>query len=429
MGKSIILRASILYFVLLLANITVMILMVFENQVDLIAQNTQVNSRLIGLRFREAFSDTDIHEPDSALLDSFNVTSYRVYTGSGRLVSASVGNADTDLDRTAGIHTALTRRDFENRLFHHVVDHQGRTLELYIPVSNAEMNDHVVVATVALDGVDRQIGYLYRQATILGLLVLALHLLYAWYLAHTVLRPMRRIMAATEHVTRGNLDVRINLPQRNELGRMATAFNEMSVAIVRMQNEARSSNPLTTLPGNPAIAEMLSSRLTVPTAVLYIDLDNFKAFNDHYGFTRGDEALIFARDCIVTEAQSTPDTFVGHQGGDDFIVITGTESWEVIAQGIVDRFERDKAVLFDQADLRRGYTVGRDRSGTEQRFPLLTVSIAVVTNEERTFSHPGQLAEVAAEVKEQAKQSEGSTWMVDRRGDTATKKTGRAVGS
>jgi HAMP domain-containing protein len=314
MGKSIIFRASILYFVLLLANITVMILMVFENQVDLIAQNTQVNSRLIGLRFREAFGDTDIYAPDSALLDSFNVTSYRVYTGSGRLVSAAVGNADTDLDRTAGIHTALTRRDFENRLFHHVVDHRGRELELYIPVSTAEMNDHVVVATVALDGVDRQIGYLYRQATILGLLVLALHLLYAWYLAHTVLRPMRRIMAATEHVTHGDLGVRINLPERNELGQMATAFNEMSVAIVRMQNEARSSNPLTELPGNPVIAETLTARLATSVAVLYIDLDNFKAFNDHYGFTRGDEALIFARDCIVTEAQSTPDTFVGHQG-------------------------------------------------------------------------------------------------------------------
>lgn len=427
MGKSIIVRASILYFVLLLANITVMILMVFENQVDLIAQNAEVNSRLIGLRFREAFTDEDIYEPDATLLDSFNVTSYRVYTGSGRLVSSSVGNADTDLDRTAGIHTALTRRDFENRLFHHVVDHQRRELELYIPVSTAGMTDHVVVATVMLDSVDRQIGYLYRQATTLGLLVLILHLLYAWYLAHTVLRPMRRIMTATEHVTRGDLDIRIHLPQRNELGRMATAFNEMSVAIARMQNEARSSNPLTGLPGNPVIAETLTARLAKPVAVLYIDLDNFKAFNDHYGFTRGDEALMFARDCIVMEAQSTPETFTGHQGGDDFVVITGTDSWEAIAQGIVDRFERDKAVLFDQADLRRGYIVGRDRAGVEQRFPLLTVSVAVVTNEDRTFSHPGEVAGVAAEVKQLAKQSEESTWVVDRRGDVTTQRTGTAA--
>lgn len=403
-----------------------MIVMVFENQVDLIAQNAILNSRLIGLQFRETFRGEDVSEPDEELLRSYNVSSFRVYAGNGRPITEQWGMEvnRSDQERTSQIHTALTVRDFENRLFHHVLDYRNRRLDLYIPIEPVQLRERVIVASIEMSNIDRQLSYLYRQSVILGFMVLLLHLLYAWYLGYTVLRPLKKILRGTEEVARGQLDVRITIPERNELGRMARAFNEMSIAVVRMQTEAKSSNPLTGLPGNPVIAERLSNQIDQPIAVLYIDLDNFKAFNDHYGFSRGDEALLYARDTLVQSGNIFPGTFVGHQGGDDFVLITTLSQGIPLADEIIRKFDAYKAHLFDSTDIKRGYIVGIDRMGTEQRFPLLSISIAIVTTEHRTFSHLGEISGVAAEIKRQVKQVEGSAWLIDKRGDTEGKGTG-----
>lgn len=419
MRNSLIVRASVLYFVLLISNITVMIVMVFENQVDLIAQNALVNSRLLGLRFREAFHDADIEEPDPELLRSFNVTSFRVYDENGVGVSDRYGDVSqiSDEERVREIHTALTRRNFENRLFHNVMDYEGRSLDLYIPVSG----DRVIVATVGLPEIDRQIAYLYRQALVLGSVVLVLHLLYASFLWLTVARPMGRIAEATSEVARGNFDVRIQISERNELGNLASAFNEMSVAVAQMQTEAKSSNPLTGLPGNPVIAATLERRITEPIAVLYIDLDNFKAFNDHYGFSRGDEAILLAGETIARAIAAYDDVFFGHQGGDDFVVVSRRGDGIPIAEAIIESFEAQKSPLIDDSDLKRGYIVAHGRNGKSARFPLVAISIAIVTNEHRTFEHIGEVASVAAEVKREAKKSATSSWAIDRRAATQSK--------
>lgn len=432
MGKSLIFRTGVLYFILLVSNITIMIVMVFENQVDLIAQNALLNSRLIGLQFHEAFREEDVQRLDEDLMRSFNVTSFRVYTGDGQAISEQYGEPlDYDEDqRTTAIHTALTRRDFENRLFHHTLDYSNRTLELFVPIESSGLRERVIVAAIEMSSIDRQIGYLYRQSLILGFMVLILHLLYAWYLGHSILRPLNQILRGTEEVARGNLDVRIAIPDQNELGRMARAFNEMSTAVVRMRNEARASNPLTELPGNPAIFATLDTRKEEAIAVLYIDLDNFKTFNDRYGFARGDDAILFTRDILLDGAARFEDTFVGHQGGDDFVIVTTLSAGIPLAEEIVRLFETKKAHLIDANDLKQGYILGIDRSGKEQKFPLLSVSIAIVTNETRTFAHPGDVAGIAAEIKHLAKGTPGSSWAIDKRSersevnDTATSPAG-----
>lgn len=421
MGKSLLFRVGVLYFILLISNITVMVVMVFENQVDLIAQNAILNSRLIGLQFRDTFRGETLSQPDEELLRSYNVSSFQVYAGDGQPITEQWGTEvrRSEQKRTTEIHAALTRRDFENRSFHHVLDYDNRRLDLYVPIESTRLRERVIVASIEMTSIDRQLGYLYRQSLILGFMVLLLHLLYAWYLWYTVLRPLKKILRGTEEVARGTLDVRITIPERNELGQMARAFNEMSVAVVRMQNEAKSSNPLTELPGNPVIAERLSKDIDRPIAVLYIDLDNFKAFNDHYGFTRGDEALLYTRDTLVQSADSFPGTFVGHQGGDDFVIVATLSQGIPLAEEIIREFDAHKAHLFDPNDMKRGYIVGVDRTGSEQRFPLLSISIAIVTTEHRKFSHPGEIAGIAAEIKQQVKKVEGSAWLSDLRRDTA----------
>ena len=426
MRRSLVVRSAVLYLALIISNITVVIVMVFENQIDLIARNATVHSQLIGLRFAEAFTTVSPTTPDRELLESFDVESFILFDERGRTIAAPYVRASAPEPpsieaRYAGIHAALTGRAFQNRLFHHVLDYPSRRLDLYIPVDDDGTERLVALARIRLTGIDRELTYLYRQAAILGGLALFLHALFAWYLARRILNPLSHIVAATEAVARGDLSVRLPVSDDTEMGRLSTAFNEMSSAVAHMHHEARAANPLTGLPGNPAIVAEIESHLhegATPIAILYVDLDHFKTFNDRYGFSRGDEAIIFTRDAIKREAELIPGTFVGHQGGDDFVVVTPDEHGEELADRIIARFEREKSRVVDAEDLRRGWIAGRDRNGVERRFPLPAVSIGIVSTARRTFVHHGEVAAVAAEVKHVAKQVEGSSRAGDRRTDT-----------
>ena len=181
----------------------------------------------------------------------------------------------------------------------------------------------------------------------------------------------------------------------------------------------RAASPLTGLPGNVQIQGELQRRVDAgePFALLYSDLDNFKAYNDHYGFLRGDDALRFAAQCIQNEALAVAGdrAFVGHLGGDDFVVICPPELAEGLCRAIVAACDRQIAGLYDVQDAERGYIEVANRRQEVQRFPLLSISIGVATTERRRFSHPEQAVSVATEMKEYAKREEGSSYMIDRR--------------
>jgi diguanylate cyclase (GGDEF)-like protein len=180
-----------------------------------------------------------------------------------------------------------------------------------------------------------------------------------------------------------------------------------------------SLSPLTRLPGNLAIEAELRRRIEVnaPFAVLYLDLDNFKAFNDVYGFTHGDEAiqLIAGVAVDVVRRRGTTQDFVGHIGGDDFIIVTIPERGEEIAREIIDTFDRDIRNLYTQQDLRQGYIETRDRRGTLNRFPIMSLSVAIVSNEHRALENYAQIGEAAAELKRFAKSIGGSVYVKDKR--------------
>lgn len=190
-------------------------------------------------------------------------------------------------------------------------------------------------------------------------------------------------------------------------------------AKIRRVEVDSSLSPLTRLPGNLAIEAEIRRRLNdrEKFAVLYEDLDHFKAFNDVYGFTHGDEAiqLIASITVDVVRRRGTPRDFVGHIGGDDFIIVTEPDRADEIAQQIIDDFTRDIRGLYNPQDLRRGYLETRDRRGTLNRFPIMTISIAVVSNELREFSNYAQVGEAAAELKRYAKSIAGSVFVKDKR--------------
>jgi diguanylate cyclase (GGDEF)-like protein len=176
--------------------------------------------------------------------------------------------------------------------------------------------------------------------------------------------------------------------------------------------------PLTKLPGNLLIERELRARFDgrTPWSLLYADLDNFKAFNDRYGFSRGDEAIQLLAAILgdVTRTYGRSGDFVGHVG-DDFVVITVPGIDVRIAERTVGMFDRDIRSLYDVEDLERGAIATTDRLGAQQEFPIMTVSIALVSNEDRTFSSYQQIAQVAAELKKYAKARPGSVWVKDHR--------------
>ncbi|HXF35085.1 MAG TPA: response regulator [Candidatus Acidoferrales bacterium] len=177
--------------------------------------------------------------------------------------------------------------------------------------------------------------------------------------------------------------------------------------------------PLTKLPGNLAIEREIRLRFesAAQWSLLYADLDYFKSFNDRYGFARGDDAIQLLGVILtdVTRTLGGEGDFVGHVGGDDFVVITTPGTDVRIADRAIGMFDRDIRVLYDFDDLERGAIETTDRSGARAEFPIMSVSVAIVSNQDRAFTSYQQVGEIAAELKKHAKSIEGSVWVKDQR--------------
>jgi PleD family two-component response regulator len=194
-------------------------------------------------------------------------------------------------------------------------------------------------------------------------------------------------------------------------------------ALVRRADRDLYVHPSTRLPGPPGIEAEIARRLTtlVPFAVCYADLDHFKEYNDRYSYSDGDRVIRILAKILhdVVKGICGEDGFVGHIGGDDFIFIIPATGITVTCQEIVSIFDSLVPFQYSEQDRRAGYYFGKDRRGQLHRVPLMTVSIGIVTNERRHFSHPGQVSELATEMKSYAKTLPGSVFVVDRRQDPA----------
>jgi PleD family two-component response regulator len=186
-------------------------------------------------------------------------------------------------------------------------------------------------------------------------------------------------------------------------------------ALIRRHELSLDANPLTRLPGNISIERELAKRLADKRqfAVGYADLDNFKVFNDKYGFTIGDQ-VIFETGRIISHAVTQFD-FVGHIGGDDFVFITIPDKVEKICHNIMKTFDRKIPRYYDEETRAKGYVESKTRHGEIQRFPLMSISIAVVTNLERNFTHFAEIGVIGAELKKYLKTLDGSNYLIDRR--------------
>ena len=189
--------------------------------------------------------------------------------------------------------------------------------------------------------------------------------------------------------------------------------------IERLLRTNRRISPLTGLPGNVQIHAELKKRLIKKEdfSVLYMDLDNFKAYNDVYGFLKGDEIIEYTAQVILKciHEKFVENAFVGHIGGDDFIAIVPTLQVDDVCQMIIANFDHDVGKFFTDEDIERGYIEVANRKGIIEQFPLTSISIGAVIAEKNKFSNILEIGEVGAQIKHTAKTILGSCYVIDRR--------------
>jgi len=179
------------------------------------------------------------------------------------------------------------------------------------------------------------------------------------------------------------------------------------------------ANPLTGLPGNLVIVREAERRLAqgVPFAMCYVDINDFKAFNDKYGFARGDEVIRMTARILVNavRAANSPEVSLGHIGGDDFVFITPPQLAEELSERVLKDFDRIVPDFYDEPDRKAGEIQSVDRQGNIQTFPFLSCSIAVVDTDQADIKHIGDLSTRIAQIKSFTKRLPGSNYLVDRR--------------
>jgi diguanylate cyclase (GGDEF)-like protein len=193
-------------------------------------------------------------------------------------------------------------------------------------------------------------------------------------------------------------------------------------AMLRRSDRDLYVHPSTRLPGAVEIEAEITRRLATPElfATCYADLDHFKEFNDRYSYYEGDRVIRILAQILhdVVKGVCREEGFVGHIGGDDFIFIIPVAAVTEVCAEIVSIFDTLAPLQYSEQDRRAGYFFGKDRRGQLHRVPLMTVSIGVVTNERRRFTHAGQVSALATEMKSYAKTLPGSVYSIDRRQDT-----------
>ncbi len=233
---------------------------------------------------------------------------------------------------------------------------------------------------------------------------------------------IRKLREATFMIGQGNFDLNLQVRSRDEMEDLAKCFQSMAQKLQMSEQLCLDASPLTYLPGNIAIERALNDRIKkgIKFALCYIDLDDFKAFNDRYGYARGSDIIKAVADLLHStraEAGSESD-FIGHIGGDDFVYISDAEAVVPICEHFIREFDALIPSFYSEEDRAQGFIVGADRYGQDRQFSLMTVSIAVVSDARREIYSAVEIARVAAEIKEFVKKQPGSNYLIDRRNRT-----------
>lgn len=188
---------------------------------------------------------------------------------------------------------------------------------------------------------------------------------------------------------------------------------------LRRTTRTLDANPLTRLPGNSSIMQVIELYIKEGErfSLAYLDIDHFKSFNDKYGFARGDEILLMTARLLMSIVMSVEGEpkFVGHVGGDDFVFMLPWSGMEDACKSVINAFDAIVPSFYDAEDRVRGSIISTDRQGALHSFPLMSISIAVANNHQRSYLHYGEITQTLGQLKSLAKSKAGSNYVVDRR--------------
>ncbi|MDY6905142.1 MAG: diguanylate cyclase [Thermodesulfobacteriota bacterium] len=259
----------------------------------------------------------------------------------------------------------------------------------------------------------------FRVVAVLSVLGIIVGLGAALLITRSVSRSIKQLKLATAKFSEREFDFVPDVTKKDEFGMLARSFAAMAQRLARLEMMDLDASPLTRLPGGISVENVLETRLAegTPLAFCLADIDNFKSFNDRYGYARGNE-VIKATAGILSAAianHGTENAFLGHIGGDDFAVIVHPDRYPAVCQAAIDAFDKTIGDFYDETDRFKGYITARNRQGKIETFPIMSLSIAVVTNTGWPDLNSVRCGEIAAEIKEYAKTISGSMFIADRR--------------
>ncbi len=241
----------------------------------------------------------------------------------------------------------------------------------------------------------------------------------ALLITRNVSRSINQLKLAALKFSRHQFDFIPDVDKNDEFGMLAQALTSMAGQLSKLKAMDIDTNPLTRLPGGMAIENFLHKQIIGKRKIAFclLDIDNFKSFNDRYGYARGNEVIKFTGDIIqrIVLKRIASDFFVGHIGGDDFVTVVPSDRYQEICETIIKEFDKEIVKFYDKNDLEQGYIVSKTRQGEIGKFPVMSISIAVVTNKGDLSISSVKVGELAAEIKEYAKTFEGSVYLTDRR--------------
>ena len=251
----------------------------------------------------------------------------------------------------------------------------------------------------------------------LGLLSLVLGIALALIITRNISKPLQQLQKATRLIAEGNLDHKIEARRNDEIGVLAKSFAYMTKRLKVLEALNLDASPLTGLPGNLAIENRIAQLLAQGKlfSLCQVDLDNFKPFADKYGYAWGSEVIKEVANILqgYLSEEQLKGVFLGHIGGDDFVVIGKPEHIQSICKRLVNDFEGRILSFYATEDAQNGYFIGKNRQGIVQKFPLITVTAAIVTDDGSRFKNPLDMARLVAELKEYAKMMPGSNYVTE----------------
>jgi len=228
-----------------------------------------------------------------------------------------------------------------------------------------------------------------------------------------------KLKRATHRIAEGDFDYDPQIPAGDEIGDLAYDFIRMADRLKILERMNLDASPLTRLPGNIVIERVLTKRLQEgkPFAVCYGDLDDMKAYNDVYGYIKGSEVIKMAGDIILDAVTNYAEegAFVGHIGGDDFVMVFDQEKVPPVCEEVIKKFGEGIVAHYNKEDLARGAIEGTDRYGVPRVFPIMTISIAVVICRQGEYDSAVSIAQTAAQIKDYVKGKPGSNYLINQR--------------